>query len=488
MQTITDIEKIKKYIREYVFINYDTSFTRINGYSLDIMDADPDPRVYQPKDDEIVIQQVPGLTVELKHDLIQNFGLKYLRTVYNTTYYSTYPYFSIYKIVNKRKLLKCLKDKGFSVDIESSEEKAVEKVIRNKELKETKTQKPTVSTKATQQRKRKYNLPKYICFDVRTTLCRKKPTYDVTLASDDNKAHSTKTLTVYEAVTKVVENRIKYKGWTSDDVASYINTYDFTMENQYSLKDACDKAGVTEESVLSGEYMKLRYGTKKIETEEVEEKEIAEDILDEVIENDKKEKYTKNNRKAYLEYLKNNPQWFNIANFPEYEIYSEPYLFTNEYNKTCWTYKIRNLITKKEIKPTTKSNSMYVNINGINKAIYKLAADTFLHNPNKKRDTDIIATEIHHLNGDHSDNRLENLEHVTKEMHGEFHKQINKNKPREFLKFAQIMQIKAERSKGKSLYKISEELGIDFHKVKSAVEKDNTQLARVLKREQKLCN
>lgn len=48
---------------------------------------------------------------------------------------------------------------------------------------------------------------------------------------------------------------------------------------------------------------------------------------------------------------------------------------------------------------------MYVNINGINKAIYKLAADTFLHNPNKKRDTDIIATEIHHLNGDHSDNR-----------------------------------------------------------------------------------
>lgn len=50
------------------------------------------------------------------------------------------------------------------------------------------------------------------------------------------------------------------------------------------------------------------------------------------------------------------------------------------------------------------------------------------------------------------------------------------------------MQIKAECSKGKSLYKISEELGIDFHKVKSAVEKDNTQLARVLKREQKLCN
>jgi len=483
-----DAYKIEQYIREYVVNNYDTIFTTAGGYSLDILYNDPSRYSYSHEDNEIVIQQVPGLTVEIKRDLIQNFGLKYLRTIQHTPYYAVYPYFSVYKIVNRRKLLKRLKDEGFNVDIESSEEKAVEKVIQNKEAEKVKTQTSTVSAEATQQRKRKYNLPKYICFDIRTTLCRKKPTYDVTLASDDNKAHSTKTLTVYEAVTKVVENRIKYKGWTSDDVANYINTYDFTMENQYSLKDACDKAGVTEESVLSGEYMKLRYGTKKVEIEEVEEKEIAKNISTEIIENDKKEKYTKNNRKAYLEYLKNNPQWFNIANFPEYEIYSEPYLFTNEYNKTCWTYRIRNLITKKEIKPTTKSNSMYVNINGINKAIYKLAADTFLHNPNKKRDTDIIATEIHHLNGDHSDNRLENLEHVTKEMHGEFHKQINKSKPREFLKFAQIMQIKAERSKGKSLYKISEELGIDFHKVKSAVEKDNTQLARVLKREQKLCN
>lgn len=86
------------------------------------------------------------------------------------------------------------------------------------------------------------------------------------------------------------------------------------MENQYSLKDACDKAGVTEESVLSGEYMKLRYGTKKTETEEVEEKEITEDILDEVIENDKKENIQKIIVKLFR-YLKNNPQWFNIANF-----------------------------------------------------------------------------------------------------------------------------------------------------------------------------
>lgn len=328
---------------------------------------------------------------------------------------------------------------------------------------------------------RKYNLPKYICFDVRTTLCRKKPTYDVTLVSDDNKAHSTKTLTVYEAVTKVVENRIKYKGWTSNDIANYINSYDFTMENQYSLKDACDSAGVSEESVLNGEYMKERYGKK-------ESTEVVNIEPESKFSNEKEVKVKKDDRKVFLEYLKENPQWFNIANYPDYEIYSEPYLFTNEYSKTCTTYHIRNIITKKELKPTTKSNSVYVNIHGINKAVYKLAADTFLHNPNKKCDSNLIATEVHHLNGDHTDNRLENLEHVTKEMHMLFHKQLRANKPREKLSFTQIMQIKNERNSGKSYYKIAEELNMDFHKVKSACEKNNTQIMRVLKREMKLKN
>ena len=97
---------------------------------------------------------------------------------------------------------------------------------------------------------RKYNLPKYICFDVRTTLCRKKPTYDVTLVSDDNKAHSTKTLIVYEAVTKVIENRIKYKGWTSNDVANYINTYNFTISSYvFSYRKHFVKHNTTEDTL-----------------------------------------------------------------------------------------------------------------------------------------------------------------------------------------------------------------------------------------------
>lgn len=340
---------------------------------------------------------------------------------------------------------------------------------------------------------RKYNLPKYICFDVRTTLCRKKPTYDVTLVSDDNKAHSTKTLTVKEGVLSVIENRIKYKGWTRDDIAVYLSSYDFTMENQYSLEDACKTAGVTLEAVMNGDYMKERYGkNKKVDTisniEEIIEntQECLDkiDIKQEQVDNEEINKQ-KEARETYLNYLKNNPMWTTIANFPEFEIYSEPYLYTNEYNTTCYTYKIRNLITKKEIKPSTKSNSLYVNLNGVNKAIYKLAADTFLHNPNKKRDNQLIATEVHHLNGDHSDNRLENLEHVTKEMHAEFHKQLNKNKKQHSLGSTEIMLVKKERAQGKSVYKIMEETGLSYAQVKSAMNKTDLQLARVLEKESK---
>lgn len=337
---------------------------------------------------------------------------------------------------------------------------------------------------------RKYNLPKYICFDVRTTLCRKKPTYDVTLVSDDNKAHSTKTLTVKEGVLKVIENRMKYKNWNSDDIAVYLNDYDFTMENQYSLEDACKTAGVTLESVMNGEYMKERYGKNKENTvseTEVIEEDIQVDCKNTITEeiSDKEINKQKLARQTYLSYLKANPRWTMIANFPEFEIYSEPYLYTNEYNTTCYTYKIRNLITKKEIKPHTKSNSLYVSLNGINKAVYKLAADTFLHNSNKKRDNQLIATEVHHLNGDHSDNRLENLEHVTKEMHTEFHKQLNKNKKQRILNSEEIFNVKDKRVKGKSVYKIMEETGLTYAQVKSAINKTDLQMARLLEKELK---
>ena len=107
--------------------------------------------------------------------------------------------------------------------------------------------------------KTKYNLPKYICFDIRSSLCSKKVIYDITLVKDDNKRHSTKTKTVYEGLMAVIENRKQYKNWNADDIAAYLNTYDFTMENQFTLQDACNAAGVTLDYVMSGQYVKDRY-------------------------------------------------------------------------------------------------------------------------------------------------------------------------------------------------------------------------------------
>ena len=104
-----ETQEIEYYVQEYIVNNYDIPLVTTKGHSLNLTYDSPSIYRYQPNEDEIVIQQVPGLTVEIKHDLTWNFGLKYLRTVYNTPHYSVYPYFSVYKIVNRRKLLKRLK-------------------------------------------------------------------------------------------------------------------------------------------------------------------------------------------------------------------------------------------------------------------------------------------------------------------------------------------------------------------------------------------
>ena len=340
--------------------------------------------------------------------------------------------------------------------------------------------------------KTKYNLPKYICFDIRSSLCSKKVIYDITLVKDDNKRHSTKTKTVYEGLMAVIENRKQYKNWNADDIAAYLNTYDFTMENQFTLQDACNAAGVTLDYVMSGQYVKDRYTNRYKQDTVTKEITVVENTEAETEETENatnaETEYTtlnkeKKSRQLYLEYLHKNPQWFTVCNFPDYQIYSEPYLFTNEYNKTCYTYHIRHIITKKEIKPTTKTNSLYVNLHGINKAIYKLAADTFLHNPNKKRDNKIVATEVHHLNGNHDDNRLENLEHVTKEVHALFHKEMNKNKKRISLSSKEILQMKQEKACGDSIYVIAERHGYTVMQVKNAVQKTDKQMARLILKE-----
>ena len=310
----------------------------------------------------------------------------------------------------------------------------------------------------------KYGLPKYICFDVRTTLCSKKVKFDVTLLPKAGKKRtSTKVNTICEGMKAVIEDRLNNGVWTKAEVDAYADTYDPKLEKAFTFDRACKIANVDKDYVLSGQYVKDRYG-KSAKSSTTNATVTSKPTVTSNTTKNKKDK-----AKSLLEYFRLNPQWVLVANFPEIEIYSEPYQFTNEYGMTCWTYHIRRTDTKKELKPTTKSNSLYVKIGNIQKAVYKLAADTFIHNPYKERDSKIVATDVHHINGDHSDNRLENLMHVTKAEHAKYHTELRKNKPRVRLTMTDIVKIQTAKAFGASAYDIMSKYKFTMAQVKSGL-------------------
>lgn len=306
----------------------------------------------------------------------------------------------------------------------------------------------------------KYGLPKYISFDVRTSLCCKKPKFNVRLSPKENgNPTTTKASTIKDGMLAAMKDRVAKGIWTSDEALEYYKTYDSSLESKFSLDLACKTVGVAKDYVLSGQYMLDRYGDYN-----AKRKAKASGV---VITQPKQATTSKKAKGKWLAYLKQNPRWALIANFPEYEIYSEPYLFTNEYGITCWTYKIRHTMTQKEIKPSTKGNSLYVNLDGVNKAVYKLAADTFIHNVHREKDRKLVATEIHHKNGDDTDNHLENLIHVTKAEHMAYHKQLRMNKPNKKFTDTEIAMVMGAKKMGGTIYTIASKFGYTVAQVRS---------------------
>lgn len=76
----------------------------------------------------------------------------------------------------------------------------------------------------------------------------------------------------------------------------------------------------------------------------------------------------------------------------------------------------------KELKPHlySKSGYYYVQIGGKNYLIHRLVASAFIK-PLKRGDRSL---QVHHINEDKSDNRVENLQILTMQEHQHLHKQI----------------------------------------------------------------
>jgi len=83
--------------------------------------------------------------------------------------------------------------------------------------------------------KRKYNLPKYVCWDIRNTVTAKKVWFGVSLIKN-GKHTNTAAKTVKEAMNYVIQNRLSEKIWTVEEAKKYQSTYYPAMEDGYSVE------------------------------------------------------------------------------------------------------------------------------------------------------------------------------------------------------------------------------------------------------------
>lgn len=211
MTETTAVYELEHMLHEYIEREYNLTINDLtaNGYNIDITYI---PRAlpynYNYNKDEIAVQQVPGLTTKIKRDLIDNFGLAYKHTLRggkNYDYPTAYPYYMIFKIKKLKRLIEKLRYYGFTVISEQNETK------------------------------RKYNLPKYVCFDVRNTKMAGRVWFTVTLTKNGKKTN-TAAKTVKEGMQYAAENRLAEKVWSQAQAEEYLATYSPEMEEGYSVE------------------------------------------------------------------------------------------------------------------------------------------------------------------------------------------------------------------------------------------------------------
>lgn len=198
--------ELETLLKKYIITNYNCNVSSSTAQLVDLEICRLDANEYKYNSTEISIQQVPGLSRKIKKDLINNFGLKFKDSYiyYNRYCPNAYPYYTVYKIVDRNKLISSLQKFGL-IECDVLE---------------------TINTT-----KRKYYLPKYVCYDKAESRNRERNVFQTQLRIN-GKLYKNNLYTVKDALIYNVKNMLEHTDvWSLDKIADYIKTYDPEMEN-----------------------------------------------------------------------------------------------------------------------------------------------------------------------------------------------------------------------------------------------------------------
>lgn len=213
IQYLNDEEKNKIYKRLHTFLHTQRYFgipVKCTAFELNIISEDTENKILK-------LQISPNKQYTFRNTSIQFYLNYYLpESIYNNVCENAVDVFNnlIFKFDPK---INTYKQEQYPVIMEETENKIETNVVSNL--------------------KRKYNLPKYVCWDVRNTVMANKVWFGVTLTKNGKKTN-TAAKTVKEAMEYVVNNKLNEKIWTKEQAEEYLKTYDPEMEKGYSVERA----------------------------------------------------------------------------------------------------------------------------------------------------------------------------------------------------------------------------------------------------------
>lgn len=117
--------------------------------------------------------------------------------------------------------------------------------------------------------------------------------------------------------------------------------------------------------------------------------------------------------------------WKRVNGYTEYEISSRGRVRKNGNIAKCSIDRINGYV----------KCGLYIDGKTIIKAVHRMVAEAFIENPENK-------PQVHHINDDRTDNRVENLMWVTPKEHGQLQSNESKRKMRETYRKNRVLREK----------------------------------------------